>query len=70
MPVVQGLRGVSEVIAFSTQHSANLNTTSCSPKTWGGLSGEQYETFDQSTIEVKRMLAGLIKKVEADRRAN
>ena len=29
---------------------------------------EEYKKLDQSTVEVKRMLAGLIKKVEADRR--
>ena len=36
-------------------------------KDLGFLSDEEYKKLDQSTIEVKRMLAGLIKKVEADR---
>jgi len=34
------------------------------------LSDNEYKKLDQSTIEVKRMLAGLIKKVEADRQGN
>ena len=34
------------------------------------LSDDEYKKLDQSTIEVKRMLAGLIKKVEADRQGN
>jgi four helix bundle protein len=37
-------------------------------KDLGFLSDEEYKKLDQSTVEVKRMLAGLIKKVEADRR--
>ncbi len=37
-------------------------------KDLGLLSGEEYNQLDQSTVEVKRMLAGLIRKVEADRR--
>jgi hypothetical protein len=62
VPLVQGLRSVAEVIAFSSQHSA---FSVCL-----GDPGEQYEKLDQSTVEVKRMLAGLIKKVEAGQRAN
>ena len=38
-------------------------------KDLGFLADEEYKKLDQSTVEVKRMLAGLIKKVEADRRA-
>ena len=34
------------------------------------LSDEEYKKLDQSTVEVKKMLAGLIKKVEADRQEN
>ena len=34
------------------------------------LSDEEYKKLDQSTFEVKRMLAGLIKKVEADSQRN
>ena len=37
-------------------------------KDLGFLSDEEYNKLDQSTIEVKRMLAGFIKKVETDRR--
>ena len=37
-------------------------------KDLGFLSNEEYKKLDQSTVEVKRMLAGLIKNVEADRR--
>ena len=29
---------------------------------------EEYKKLDEATVEVKRMLAGLIRKVEADRR--
>jgi four helix bundle protein len=36
-------------------------------KDLGFLSDEEYKKLDSSTIEVKRMLAGLTKKVEADR---
>jgi four helix bundle protein len=35
----------------------------------GFLSPEEYKKLDESTLEVKRMLCGLIKKVEADRQA-
>ena len=38
-------------------------------KDLGFLSDEEYKKLDQSAVEVKRMLAGLVKKVEADRRA-
>jgi len=37
-------------------------------KDLGLLPDEEHNQLDQSTIEVKRMLAGLIKKVEADRK--
>ena len=37
-------------------------------KDLGFLSAEEHDKLDHSTIEIKRMLAGLIKKVEADRR--
>jgi hypothetical protein len=37
-------------------------------KDLGFLADEEYKKLDQFTVEVKRMLAGLIKKVEADRR--
>jgi four helix bundle protein len=37
-------------------------------KDLGFISAEEYSKLDPSTIEVKRMLAGLTKKVEADRR--
>jgi four helix bundle protein len=37
-------------------------------KDLGFLSAEEYKQLDQLTVEVKRMLAGLIKKVEAERR--
>ncbi len=37
-------------------------------KDLGFLPREEHDKLDQSTIEVKRMLAGLIMKVEADRR--
>jgi four helix bundle protein len=36
-------------------------------KDLGFLSPEEHKTLDDSTVEVKRMLAGLIRKVEADR---
>jgi four helix bundle protein len=36
-------------------------------KDLGFLSLEEHKTLDDSTVEVKRMLAGLIRKVEADR---
>jgi four helix bundle protein len=36
-------------------------------KDLGFLGNEEYKKLDQFTVEVKRMLAGLIKKVEADR---
>jgi four helix bundle protein len=35
----------------------------------GLLSTDEHLNLDQSAVEVKRMLAGLIKKVDADRRA-
>ena len=35
----------------------------------GYLSPEEYKKLDESTVEIKRMLSGLIKKVEADRHA-
>jgi four helix bundle protein len=37
-------------------------------KDLGLLSPEEYKKLDESAVEVKRMLAGLIRKVEADRR--
>jgi four helix bundle protein len=37
-------------------------------KDLGFLPAEEHNRLDQSTIEVKRMLSGLIKKVETDRR--
>lgn len=37
-------------------------------KDLGFLSPEEYKRLDESAVEVKRMLAGLIRKVEADRR--
>src|SRR5260370_682644 len=37
-------------------------------KDLGFLADEEYKKLDQFTVEVKRMLADLIKKVEADRR--
>jgi four helix bundle protein len=39
-------------------------------KDLGFLCDEEYKKLESSTIEVKRMLAGLIKKVEADRQGN
>jgi len=39
-------------------------------KDLGFLSNEKYNQLDESTVEVKRMLAGLIKKVEADRQGS
>jgi four helix bundle protein len=39
-------------------------------KDLGLISAESYKVLDQQTTEVKRMLASLIKKVEADRRAD
>jgi len=36
-------------------------------KDLGFLNLEQYKKLDESTVEVKRMLSGLIKKVESDR---
>ncbi len=39
-------------------------------KDLGFLADDDYKELSQSTIEVKRMLAGLIRKVEADRQAN
>jgi four helix bundle protein len=38
-------------------------------KDLGYLSDEDYKKLDQSVIEAKKMLAGLIRKVEADRRS-
>ncbi|MFY9844551.1 MAG: four helix bundle protein [Terriglobales bacterium] len=37
-------------------------------KDLGFLASEEYKKLDEATVEVKRMLAGLIRKVEADRR--
>jgi 23S rRNA-intervening sequence protein len=37
-------------------------------KDLGFMAVEEYKKLDESTIEVKRMLAGLIKKVETDRK--
>ena len=39
-------------------------------KDLGFLAVEEYAKLDQSTVEVKKMLAGLIKKVESDRQEN
>lgn len=36
-------------------------------KDLGFLSAEEYKKLDESVVEVKRMLAGLMKKVQADR---
>jgi four helix bundle protein len=39
-------------------------------KDLGFLKEEEYKKLNQSIIEVKKMLAGLIRKVEADRQTN
>ena len=64
--------GNNEVQRFLQIASGSASELDCElllAKDLGFLSDEEYKKLDQSAVEVKRMLAGLIKKVEADRRA-
>jgi len=66
-----GKRGNAEFQRFlhiATGSASELECHFLLAKDLGFLPEEEYKKLDQSTIEVKRMLAGLIKKVEADRR--
>ena len=66
-----GKRGNAEFQRFlhiAAGSASELDDHFLLAKDLGFLSAEEHNKLDQSTIEVKRMLSGLIKKVEADRK--
>jgi four helix bundle protein len=67
-----GKRGNNEFQRFlhiATGSASELEYHFLLAKDLGFLAEEDYCQLERSTIEVKKMLAGLIKKIEADRNA-
>jgi four helix bundle protein len=67
-----GKRGNNEFQRFlhiATGSATELEYHFLLAKDLGFLAEEDYCQLERSTIEVKKMLAGLIKKIEADRNA-
>ena len=65
-----GKRGNNEFQRFlhsATGSASELEYHFLLAKDLGFLADEEYRQLDRSIVEVKKMLAGLIKKIEADR---